>query len=456
MRPARAVALWLTTWVASLIVGWAAGPTAVRHAHAAEPSAASHAANASQKGRQKRVPRPTRDEQIVVASDDQSEDQEPPESSSELDGDGPDLASSDEANTARGDGVADEEWPDLVTDPGERQRLFHELGLEVEELERRGNILKTVVRLVSPTVVHIEAEKRETSGSSRPHTVEEAGSGVVIEFKGKFYVLTNRHVIKDARLADIRIKFADGRELKPVKTWADAATDVAAMALDASDLVAARLGDSRDVEIGDFVLAVGSPFGLSHSVTYGIISAKGRRELELGDVELQDFMQTDASINPGNSGGPLLNLRGEVIGINTAIASNSGANEGIGFSIPINMAMYIARQLIERGHVVRAFMGVTLDSKFNAETAGGMGLSRPQGARITGLTPGAPAEAAHLKVDDVVLQFNGIKVQNDTHLVYLVSLTEVGREVPLVVFRDRKMVHLTVKVSNYSEFKKRQ
>ena len=140
-------------------------------------------------------------------------------------------------------------------------------------------------------------------------------------------------------------------------------TDVAVLAVSAPDLTAAPLGDSDRMEIGDFVLAVGSPFGLSHSVTFGIISAKGRRDLHLGEVDtvqFQDFLQTDAAINPGNSGGPLVNLRGEVIGINTAIASNSGGNEGIGFAIPVNMFMTVARQLIETGKVTRAFLGVNM------------------------------------------------------------------------------------------------
>jgi serine protease Do len=337
----------------------------------------------------------------------------------------------------------------------QRDALYSALDREVDEFQRHLNILKTVVRLVSPTVVHIKAEKDERSATRRSprDKIEEAGSGVVIELKDSHYVLTNRHVIKDARLKDITIGLADGREIHPTKVWGDADTDVALLAVSASNLVAARLGDSSKVEIGDFVLAVGSPFGLSHSVTYGIISAKGRRDLELGDdVELQDFLQTDAAINPGNSGGPLINLRGEVIGINTAIASNSGGNEGIGFSIPINGAAHIARQFIDRGRVVRAYLGVKLDTRFTTTTAVKLGLGRKQGAHITGLTARGPAELADLRAGDVVLKFNSIRVDNDTHLIYLVSHTEVGAEVPLDVFRDGKILHLSVKVGNKGEF----
>ncbi|HTN75264.1 MAG TPA: trypsin-like peptidase domain-containing protein, partial [Pirellulaceae bacterium] len=333
-----------------------------------------------------------------------------------------------------------------------RAKLFDELNRDVDWLERQGSVLKRVVKLVKPNVVHIEAQKSE-SDSFRPgrrNSVEEAGSGVIIEMGEKFYVLTNRHVINAAELSAIKIRLADGRIINPLKTWSDRGTDVAVMLVPASQLVAARIGDSSKLEIGDFVLAVGSPFGLSHSVTYGIISAKGRRDLELGDdgVRFQDFIQTDAAINPGNSGGPLLNLRGEVVGINTAIASSSGGNEGIGFTIPINMAMFVAKQLVERGVVTRAFLGVHLDSKFTAETAVRAGLPRVQGARVSGITPNSPAASSKLTVGDVILQYDGVRIDDDNHLVNLVSLTPVDKDVPVVVFRAGKPVSLTVRVGD--------
>jgi serine protease Do len=201
------------------------------------------------------------------------------------------------------------------------------------------------------------------------------------------------------------------------------------------------------MEIGDFVLAVGNPFGLDHSVTFGIISAKGRRNLELGDsgIRLQNFLQTDAAINPGNSGGPLVNLRGEVVGINTCIASNSGGNVGIGFAIPISSFMVVARQLIETGHVVRASLGVTLDAQFGPTAASDSGLPRPTGARVIKIAEKSPASAAGLREGDVILQFNATAVENDAHLQFLVKLTEVGKQVELTVFRDRKIV--TVKAT---------
>ena len=338
-----------------------------------------------------------------------------------------------------------------------RNQLYQQLYVDVAAVEKHGNILKTVVKLIGPTVVHIEAKRTEGSRVyGRSRTVEEAGSGVILELDSKKFVLTNRHVVRDAPMADIDIGLADGRTIHPDKVWADKDTDVAVMAVSAPGLVAARLGDSEKVEIGDFCIAVGSPFGLSHSVTYGIISAKGRRDLELGDGNLrfQDFLQTDAAINPGNSGGPLISLRGEIIGINTAIASNSGGNEGIGFSIPINMAMTIARQLIDHGSVVRAFLGVTLDSKFNAETAEKLGLPRRIGAHVIRITPGSPAETSAIQVGDVILTFNGTPIDDDSHLVNIISLTKVGTQVPVGLFRAGKTLELKTVVGDYDQFLK--
>jgi serine protease Do len=337
----------------------------------------------------------------------------------------------------------------------DRARQFEKLAQDVARLEQEGNVLKQVVKLVRPNVVHIEAEKTDPLAKRYSHqSIEEAGSGTILQLADKFFVLTNRHVIKAATVNNIHIKLYDGRTITPTQVWSDPETDVAIMSVSAAHLVPARLGDSDKVEIGDFVLAVGSPFGLSHSVTFGIISAKGRRDLELGDevVKFQDFMQTDAAINPGNSGGPLINLRGEVVGMNTAIASNSGGSEGIGFTIPINMAMNIAKQLVARGSVVRAFLGVTLDSKFTEAIATKLGLPQLEGCHISAITPRSPAEAAKLQVGDVIVEFNGISIENDGHLVNLVSLTEVGKEVPVVIYRDQKMVKLNVKVSDRSSF----
>jgi serine protease Do len=354
-------------------------------------------------------------------------------------------------------GDADAQWAVRAPTPEERTKQFDDLAGDVEHLERQAMALRKVVQFVKPTVVHIDAERTDTFNTrSRRSSIEDAGSGTVVEWKGKNYILTNRHVVKSAAsVRDIKIKLADGRTIAPTKVLSDPATDIAILPVSAEGLVPARLGDSDNVDVGDFVLAVGSPFGLSHSVTFGIVSAKGRRELELGEgVEFQDFIQTDAAINPGNSGGPLINLRGELIGMNAAIASNSGGSEGIGFTIPINMAMLVARQLVENGGVSRAYLGVTLDRNFNQAAAVKLGLARPMGARIVAITDNSPAQSAKLQIDDVILEINGVAIDNDNHLVSMVGLTEIGRELPVLVLRGGKSMRVQVKVAARSQFEK--
>jgi serine protease Do len=354
-------------------------------------------------------------------------------------------------------GTADAQWGVRAPSTEERAKQFDDLAGDVEHLERQAMALRKVVQFVKPTVVHIDAERADTFNTrSRRSSIEDAGSGTIIEMKGKLYVLTNRHVVKSAAsVRDIKIKLDDGRTITPTKVLSDAATDIAILPISAAELVPAHLGDSNQVDVGDFVLAVGSPFGLSHSVTFGIVSAKGRRELELGeDVKFQDFIQTDAAINPGNSGGPLYNLRGELIGMNAAIASNSGGSEGIGFTIPINMALVVARQLVETGGVSRAYLGVTLDSKFDHAAAIRLGLLRPIGARVLAITDNSPAQLAKLQVDDVILEIAGVKIDNDSHLIGLVGVTEVGKELPLLVYRGGKPVQMQVKVAARSQFEK--
>lgn len=322
----------------------------------------------------------------------------------------------------------------------QRERLFNDLAEEYATFDRLGNLVRRVSQLVKPSVIHIEAHKVEQKGTTR-ESYDEAGSGVVISLDSEeLWVLTNRHVILGSGPHEIQLRSSDHRKFYPTKVIADASTDVAVMKIDVIDLPPARMGDSKSIEIGDFVIAIGSPFGLSHSVTFGILSAKGRRDLSLGKqkIELQDFFQTDAAINPGNSGGPLLNLRGEVIGLNTAIASSSGGSEGIGFAIPINMAMQVAEQLITHGRLRRGYLGVTLDPNF---TANELALEEPSlrsGALVKNVRSGSPAEVAHLQRGDIVVEFNGSPVDNDDHLVAQVGLTPIGTPIPLIIYRDGK------------------
>ncbi|WP_404304808.1 S1C family serine protease [Neorhodopirellula lusitana] len=361
-----------------------------------------------------------------------------------------------------------------------RERLFNELAEEFEQFDRLGNLVRRVSHLVKPSVIHIEAHKIQGKGASA-ESYDEAGSGVVLDVAGEAWVLTNRHVIHGASIDQISMRTSDGRKWVPERVLKDPSTDVAVMKIvpemasvrergrrplpsPQSLPPAARLADSDRVQIGDFVIAIGSPFGLSHSVTFGIMSAKGRRDLSLGEerIDLQDFFQTDAAINPGNSGGPLLNLRGEVIGLNTAIASSSGGSEGIGFAIPINMAARVAEELIRHGKLRRGYLGVTLDPEFAAaelSSFSGQYASmkvnpdaddfrdeemKLGGARVKNVRAGSPAEAARLQTGDVVLQFDGHMIDDDDHLVARVGMAPTDQPIDMVILRGGKRYRTTV------------
>lgn len=342
-----------------------------------------------------------------------------------------------------------------------RDRLYQDLAAASSALTKQNNLLRKLVKIVGPSVAHIEAKKRQkssvTSGNAanarRPVVVEEAGSGVVIEHNGNYYVITNYHVIESAGINDIRIE-VDGRIFSPSRLVHDRQTDISVISLNSKNLIPCRIGKSKDVEVGEFVVAVGSPFGLSHSVSYGIISALNRHDLDLGPqgVNYQDFIQTDAAINPGNSGGPLINLQGEIIGINTAIASNSGGNDGIGFSIPMDMVMRIVTDLIELGKVERGFLGVSLDSNYTYEKASSIGLNVAYGAMITRVTARSPAADADLQVGDVILEFNGKKVKNDSLLVTNVSLMPINSIVPIKIFRRGEISLIDINIDNREAF----
>jgi serine protease Do len=340
----------------------------------------------------------------------------------------------------------------------ERERLYEQAARDAEVLETQGRQLRRLTDLLRPAVVHIDASKPLARPRNGRTTEAEAGSGVIAQVSGVTVVITNRHVINRSTLENISIRLDDGREITPKRLWADAGTDIAVLEIEAEDLQPARLADGDTVRIGDTVLAIGSPFGLSHSVTLGIVSAKGRRDLDLGDgnVKFQDFIQTDAAINPGNSGGPLVNLRGEVVGLNTAIASNSGGSEGIGFAIPIPMVMFVARQLVEHGTVPRAYLGVALDKRFDQQEADRLGMVRPVGTRVETITHEAPADLAGIRPDDVILEYDGKPVEDDDHLMSLVGMTPLGSTVDLVLFRGRKRMTVRLQVASRAAFEPRQ
>ncbi|MFM7137490.1 MAG: S1C family serine protease [Planctomycetota bacterium] len=336
----------------------------------------------------------------------------------------------------------------------ERDRLYDQAARDAEPLERQAMQLRRLASLLKPTVVHIDATKQLSRPLRGRVTEDEAGSGVIVEVAGRTVVITNRHVVNGADLDAIAVRLDDGRELVPLRSWSDAGTDIAVLELEGDDLPAARVAAGDTLQIGDTVLAIGSPFGLAHSVTLGIVSAKGRRDLELGQgaVRFQDFIQTDAAINPGNSGGPLVNLRGEVVGLNTAIASNSGGSEGIGFAIPMPMVMFVAEQLVAHGSVARAYLGVALDRDFTADEAGRLGMVRPVGARVEAVTVGAPAAKAGMRPDDVVLEFDGRAIEDDDHLMSVVGMTAVDRTVKVLLFRNRERIELEIPVARRTDF----
>lgn len=270
------------------------------------------------------------------------------------------------------------------------------------------------------------------------------GSGVVVSDDG--YILTNNHVVADAD--EILVTLSDKKQYEAKVIGKDTKTDLALIKIKVEDdIPAATLGDSDKLSIGDWVMAIGNPFGLGSTVTAGIVSAKGR---VIGAGPYDDFIQTDATINPGNSGGPLFNLEGEVIGINTAIVSQSGGNVGIGFAIPINMAKSIMPQLKERGKVIRGWLGVIIQSitpefkeKFDLETM--------EGALIGEVTKGSPADKAGLKRGDVIVRFDGKKVEEMKTLPAMVAETPVGKTVKVVVIRNKKEKELTVTLGELKE-----
>jgi len=272
------------------------------------------------------------------------------------------------------------------------------------------------------------------------------GSGFVISSDG--YILTNNHVIDDA--TQIKIKLADGKEYDAKVVGRDPKTDLALLKAEGvSGLHALQLGDSDSLKVGNWVVAVGSPFGLEQTVTAGIVSAKGR---VIGSGPYDNFIQTDASINPGNSGGPLLNTEGQVIGINTAIFSQSGGNVGIGFAIPVNMAKEIVPQLKEKGHVTRGWLGVGIQ-KITPELAKSFGLKDEKGALVSQVVKGGPADKAGIETGDVIVEFDGKIVADSNDLPRMVAPLSVGKTVPVKALRAGNLVDREVKIGQLEEQK---
>jgi len=281
--------------------------------------------------------------------------------------------------------------------------------------------------------------KQPGKGQRRPPTeAHSLGSGFVLSSDG--YILTNHHVIKDAD--EIIVRFSDRNELVAKVLGSDERSDVALLKVEATGLKAVKLGDSTKLKVGEWVLAIGSPFGFDYSATAGIVSALGR---SLPSDSYVPFIQTDVAINPGNSGGPLFNLEGEVIGINSQIYSRTGGFMGVSFAIPMDVVMNVVAQIKSQGYVSRGWLGVVIQD-VTRELAESFGLKKPHGALISKVMPDSPASKAGFEAGDVILKFNGKKVPMSSDLPPIVGRTTIGQSVPVVVMRSnkRKTIHVTV------------
>jgi serine protease Do len=264
------------------------------------------------------------------------------------------------------------------------------------------------------------------------------GSGFIISADG--YILTNHHVVKDAD--EVTVRLNDRREMVAKVVGSDPRSDIALLKIDAKDLPVVRMGDPAKLKVGEWVLAIGSPFGFDHSATAGIVSALGR---SLPSENYVPFIQTDVAINPGNSGGPLFNLVGEVVGVNSQIYSRTGGFMGLSFAIPIDVAMDVAGQIKGKGYVSRGWIGVLIQD-VTRELAESFGLERPEGALVAKVLPDSPAAAAGLEVGDVILEFNGTRVAQSSHLPPLVGRTPVGTTVDLKILRGGKQRTIQIKL----------
>ena len=343
----------------------------------------------------------------------------------------------------------------------------------VEILERTSEAFATVAEKATPAVVFIEVEKTVDVSQNRPGSYNDpfgffgddfmerffgpqgrpparrrqfrqqgAGTGFLISEDG--YILSNNHVVGDAD--KITVTLSDGREMAAERIGTDPQSEVALIKIEGDGYDHLPLGNSSDLRVGSWVIAIGNPFGLTETVTVGVVSAKGRSNIGIADYE--DFIQTDAAINPGNSGGPLLNLNGEVVGINTAIYSRSGGYMGIGFAIPINMATYVKDQLIETGKVTRSYLGVYIQP-LTPELAESFDLEATDGILISQVSKDSGADEAGLKTGDVILEMNGKPVEDVGSFRNKVSSNPPGTEIELKINRDGKTRAITVTTGEF-------
>ncbi len=336
------------------------------------------------------------------------------------------------------------------------------------EVKTLNDAFVAVSKAVTPQVVSIEVTSRVSSSSRDQQEEEEfgdpfemfrqfrsptpqrgSGSGVVISSDG--YILTNNHVV-EAGTGSIAVELSDGRRFDAKLIGRDSLTDLAVIKIEANDLPTAAFSNSDDVQVGQMVIAVGNPLGLNSTVTQGIVSALGRGQLNLNKDRygVEDFIQTDAAINPGNSGGGLFDLKGALIGINSAIATRTGYYQGYGFAIPINLARSVAEDLIDDGRINRGYIGVTINP-VNSTMAKALGLERPDGVLIGDVLQNGAGERAGLKSGDVILEIDGVRVSTPNHLQSLIAQKRANQDVRLKVFRDGKTFDRTVKLKPREE-----
>lgn len=305
--------------------------------------------------------------------------------------------------------------------------------------------LAPLVKRVSPAVVNIRVSQTVNAPSvysdemfrrffgvpegGRSREVASAGSGVIVDAENG-YILTNHHVVANAD--EIQIGLFNEESLEAEVIGSDAATDIAVLRVDPDDLTDIPIGNSGNVEVGDFVIAIGNPFGLGHTVTSGIVSALGRTGISR--IGYEDFIQTDASINPGNSGGALVNMRGELVGINSAIISRTGGNVGIGFAVPSEIARSVMRQILDFGEVRRGLLGVSIQT-IDKESAQALGAEVESGALVSSIEPGSAAEEAGLLVDDIIVRVNDKKIDNSRELANAIGLKGSGEDVDIEFVR---------------------
>ena len=356
----------------------------------------------------------------------------------------------------------------------------------IKSLRQSSKAFASVARSVSPSVVFIQVEgnKRnslypkfnmpfddewpfgsdlfrrffgenfgETQKHRRQPNIVGQGSGFIFASKEHFfvdksYILTNNHVVEHAK--NIKVILQDNREFEAKVVGTDPKSDVAILEIKTGDLPTLTLGDSSKLEVGEWVVAIGNPFGLSHTLTVGVVSATGRNSLGINDYE--DFIQTDAAINPGNSGGPLVNLDGDVVGINTAIFSKSGGYMGIGFAIPINLANDIAQQLMKHGEVIRGHLGVLVQD-LSPELVASFDLKQNNGVLVAQVMDDSPADNAGIKQGDIIISFRGKPVSSTASFRNQVALTSPNSKAALKIMRGGKLVNITVTISKLTQEK---